>query len=106
MKWFKNLGTMAKLMLGFGFLALLMGVVGYQGVSGMGAINDKLATLYQRDMRGLSAIQDVATTVALIGRQTRGAVIYTDMASMQKEKDKVDALLVALDADMATLDQT
>jgi len=63
MAWFKNLKTMAKLMIGFGTLALLMGVVGYQGVTGMGTINDKLATLYQRDMQGLNAIQDLATTV-------------------------------------------
>jgi methyl-accepting chemotaxis protein len=106
MKWFKNLQTKAKLMLGFGFLSLLMGVVGYQGLSGMSTINDKLARLYQRDMRGLSAIQDVATTVAMIGRQTRGAVIDTDTAAIQKEKDKVEALFLRLDAAMAITEQT
>jgi len=106
MTWFKDLKTMAKLMLGFGFMAVLMGVVGYQGVTGMGAIDDKLATLYQRDMRGLSAIQDVATAVAMIGRETRGAVIYTDTAAMEKEKDKVEAFFLRLDAAMATTEQT
>jgi len=106
MTWFKNLKTMAKLMLGFGTMAVLMGVVGYQGVTGMGNIDERLATLYQRDMRGLNAIQDVATTVAMIGREARGALIYTDMASMQKEKDKVDALFLRLDAATATIEQT
>ncbi len=106
MTWFKDLKTMPKLMLGFGFLALLMGVVGYQGVSGMSAINDRLAILYQRDMRGLSAIQDVATSIAMIGRQTRGVLIYSDMALMQKEKDKVDSLFLGLDAAMATAEQS
>ena len=106
MTWFKNLKTMAKLMLGFGILALLMGVVGYQGVSGMGEVDQKMSTLYQREMLGLAAIKDVATTVAMIGRQTRGAVIYADMAAMQREKDKVDSLFGQLDEAMTRAEQT
>src|SRR5438445_16769 len=105
MAWFKNLKTMTKLMLGFGALALLMGVVGYQGISGVGKIDQMLATLYESHMLGLSAIKDVATTVAMIGRQTRGAVINTDMGAMQREKDKVDALFGQLDEALARAEQ-
>ncbi len=106
MTWFKNLRTMAKLMLGFGFLAVLMAVVGYQGVSGMGRIDGIMAKLYQQDMRGLSAIKDVATDVAMIGRQTRGALINTDMAAMQRDSDKVQALFTQVDDAMTRSDQT
>lgn len=101
MTWFKNLPTIAKLMIGFGILALLMGVVGYEGFSGMGAINDKLATLYERDMTGLSAIKDLNTTVAQIGRDARGTMIFTDKAEMEREKLKVDSLYPQLDEEMA-----
>jgi methyl-accepting chemotaxis protein len=106
MAWFKNLKTMTKLMLGFGALALLMGVVGYQGISGMGKIDQMMSVLYQRDMLGLSAIKDVATSVAMIGRQTRGAVINTDMGAMQREKDKVEALFGQVDEAMARAEQS
>jgi methyl-accepting chemotaxis protein len=106
MTWFKNLKTMTKLMLGFGTLALLMSVVGYQGLSGMGKIDQMMATLYQRDMTGLGAIKDVATTVAMIGRQTRGVVISTDMAAMQRDKDRVEALFAPLDEAMSHAEQT
>jgi methyl-accepting chemotaxis protein len=106
MTWFKNLKTMSKLMLGFGFLAVLMAVVGYQGITGMGQIDQIMSTLYHQDMLGLSAIKDVATDVAMIGRQTRGAVIYTDMASMEAERDKVQTLFGEVDEAMSRADQT
>ncbi len=106
MTWFKNARTMTKLMLGFGLLAALMALVGYEGMNGMGQIDDKLAALYQKDMRGLSAIQDVATDIALVGRQIRSAVLATDMAAVQREKDKVEALYLRLDEAMSIMDQT
>src|ERR1022692_3164148 len=106
MAWFKNLKTMTKLMLGFGALALLMGVVGYQGLSGMGKIDEMMSKLYEKDMLGLSAIKDVATSVAMIGRQTRGAVISADMAAMQREKDKVEVLFGQVDEALTRADQT
>jgi methyl-accepting chemotaxis protein len=97
MTWFKNLRTVAKLTLAFGFMAVLMAVVGYMGVSGMGKIDEMMATMYQRDMLGLSATKDVATTVAMIGRQVRGVVISSDTDSMRREKEQVEALFVQLD---------
>ena len=106
MTWFKNLRTMTKLMLGFGSLALMLSVVGYLGLRSMGQVNDMLANLYQYDMKGLSAIKDVATTVAMIGRQTRGAVITTDKAAIEREKEKVEALFGQLDEATAQAERT
>jgi len=97
---------MAKLMLGFGFLAVLMAVVGYQGISGMGKIDALMSKLYREDMLGLSAIKDVATDVAMIGRQTRGVVINTDMATMQADRDKVQSLFTQVDEAMTRAEET
>jgi methyl-accepting chemotaxis protein len=101
MTWFKNLRTIAKLMIGFGIMALLMGVVGYMGLSGMGAINGKLEALYQRDLLGLAAIKEAGTTVALIGRTSRNLLIFTDSAALERYKLKVDSLFPQLDEQMA-----
>ena len=106
MAWFKNLRTMTKLMLSFGLLAGLMAVVGYQCIEAMGQMNDRVATLYQREMAGVSVIKDVATTMALIGRHTRGAFVYTDKPSIDKEREKIDALYASLNEMMARADQT
>jgi methyl-accepting chemotaxis protein len=106
MAWFKNLKTMTKLMLGFGALALLIGVVGYQGMSGMGKMDEMMSTLYEKELLGVSAIKDVATSVAMIGRQTRNVVITADMGAMQREKDKVEVLFGQVDEAMTRTDQT
>jgi methyl-accepting chemotaxis protein len=104
--WFKNLRTMTKLMLGFGILALLMGVVGYQGLTGLSNTNSMLGTLYEKDLLGISAIKDVNTFVAMIGRQTRGVVIESEPAAMQQAKSKVDALFPQVDTALARCEQT
>ena len=106
MTWFKNLKTMTKLMLGFGALALLIGVVGYQGLSGMGKMDEMMSTLYDKEMLGVSAIKDVATSVAMAGRQARNVVISADMAVMQREKDKTEVLFGEVDEAMTRTDRT
>ena len=106
MTWFKNLRTMTKLMLSFGFMALLLGVVGYLGLNAMSQVNGMMATLYQLDMKGSGAIKDVATYVAMVGRQTRGAVLATDKAVRDREKEKVQALFGQVDEAMNIADQT
>src|ERR1035437_925984 len=106
MTWFKNLGTMAKLMLGFGFMALLMGVVGYQGLTGLSSTNTMLGTLYEKDLLGISAIKDVNTYVAMIGRQTRGVVIESEPVAMQQAKAKVDALFPQVDGALVRCEET
>ena len=106
MAWFKNLRTMTKLMLSFGLLAGIMAGVGYQSIDALRQMNARVATLYQREMAGVCVIKDVATTVAMIGRHTRGAFVYTDMASLQKEQEKTEALFVSLNELMARADET
>ena len=106
MTWFKNLKTMTKLMLGFGTMALLMALVGYQGLSGMGKIDSMLAELYQKDLIGIDAIDNVLSSIALVGRETRGTVISTDMAVMQKSKEAVDQLFGEVDDAISRSDQT
>ncbi len=92
MTWFKNLRTIVKLMTGFGLLAVLVGGVGYEGLSGMVAINDRLATLYQRDMMGLAAIKDVSAIMAQTGRELRNMLIFTDKGELERYRGKVDSL--------------
>lgn len=106
MTWFKDLRTMTKLMLGFGLMALIIGVIGYRGLDGLSNSNATLGTLYEKDLLGISAIKDVNTFVAMIGRQTRGVVIESEPAAMQQAKSKVDALFPQADAAVARCEQT
>ena len=58
MRWFKNLKTVAKLILAFALMAVLTGVVGYKGVAAAGDIDTMLEKLYDKELMGISAIQN------------------------------------------------
>jgi methyl-accepting chemotaxis protein len=106
MTWFKNLRTMPKLMLAFGFLALLMGVVGYQGISGMNDINTMLNTLYERDLMGLAAMKDVDANIARVGREMRQVVLDTDAAAMQAGEQRLQTYFTEIDQALAKAEKT
>jgi methyl-accepting chemotaxis protein len=101
MQWFKNLRTIAKLMLGFGLMAAIMILLGYVGVSGMSTTNEMLTKMYTRDMLGLSAIKEINSLVAMAGRQTRGALIYSDAATLEGIRQKTESYFTEADAEMA-----
>jgi methyl-accepting chemotaxis protein len=105
MKWFKNLRTMPKLMLGFGFLVLLMGAVGIQGVTGMASISAMLDTMYQRDLAGVAAVKDVDAIIAKIGREVRQAVVDTDAGAMQADAQRVQAYFESAEQSLNNADR-
>src|SRR5579883_2832964 len=106
MKWFKDLTTITKLLIGFGVLTVLMCIVGYEGVSGMANMNDKAATLYLRDMAGLSAVKDLNITMAMVGRDARGTVAFTEQAAIERERQRAEALYQEFDKEMAICDKS
>ena len=106
MTWFRNLRTIAKLMMSFGLMALLMGVVGYEGLSGIGTINNEMAITYQRDLTGIVAIEQLSTNVALIGRNVRNVILAADRGVMERDKLQVDSLYQQIDEEVARCEKT
>ena len=93
MRWFFNLKTLWKLLLGFALVAGIMAFVGYMGISGMGKISDLLTSLYDREMLGLSEIKQANFEVTSLGRAVRQIVLEKDPAgrkNLAQEFDKLD----------------
>ncbi len=86
MSGLKNLKTSMKLMIAFGVVGVIMMGIGWLGVSTASTVNDMIAVLYTRELKGVSAIKDVNLAITGISRLTRAAIISTD----QKEKEKFD----------------
>jgi len=107
MRWFYNLSTMNKMILGYLVICAIMAGVGYTGVTGMSQIKTMLAALYERDMKGLTYIKDANLDLMFIAREMREAIIAQDPAQVQRNKDtaaKYSAeLLDNLTASEATL---
>jgi methyl-accepting chemotaxis protein len=96
MRWFKNLKTMTKLMLGFALVGLIMAGVGYMGVSSLARVNGMLETLYGRDMLGLSAVKEAQIELFTIGRDMRQSLLVAEKGERERlghEIEKTDVLL-------------
>ncbi|MBS0151747.1 MAG: PAS domain-containing protein, partial [Nitrospira sp.] len=84
MSFFKGLKTSVKLMLAFAVVGAIMAGVGYLGISTTATVNEVARTLYEQELKGVSAIKDVNLAITGISRLTRAAIISSD----QKEKEQ------------------
>jgi|GEM_PF-593431 len=87
MSWFVNRSTMTKLILGFSVLSVLMVVMGYVAISGMGSMNDNTETLYEKHLKGLHEVDEANTSVAYTGRSVRVTILASSPAEKQKAAD-------------------
>jgi methyl-accepting chemotaxis protein len=59
MQWFTNLNTFAKLMIGFGLLGLILGTVGWLGVSQLGTLQESTDQVYKSQRVALVALSEI-----------------------------------------------
>jgi len=83
MRWFYNLKTMKKLLMGFAAVCIMMGLVGYVGVSGMGSLSDMLNTIYASELQGLSAVKEAHANLTYIGRYARHMILVKDKTEVE-----------------------
>jgi methyl-accepting chemotaxis protein len=102
--WFLNQKTMTKLMLGFGFFAVLVGVVGYLGISGMAKVNGMLDRTYTKEMAGVAAIKDIEVSVLEVARASRQVVIDSDPAMVRADEAEYRSTVERLNERMTVAD--
>jgi methyl-accepting chemotaxis protein len=106
MRWFCNLGTMKKLIIGFLSVSAIMVIVGYTGVTGMSQISGMLGTLYTRDMKGLSDIKEANVDLMLIAREMRNAIIEKEPATIQRCAENSEKYAAKLREELAQFEKT
>jgi methyl-accepting chemotaxis protein len=83
MNWLKNLKTSTKLLTAFGLMAMLMGLVGYQGIMGMGNLKDTLDITYKKHALGISNVKEAAIQLKQISRMLLTILIDDTVAARQ-----------------------
>lgn len=91
-RWFHNLKTMAKLMLGFALVGAIMGVVGYVGVSSMGAIYDSVDNINNVQLKPLMTLTRVRGLVYQMRSQTITALLTPNATDREESLAKVREL--------------
>jgi methyl-accepting chemotaxis protein len=99
MKWFNDLATTGKLFVWFGLLAVLMGVVGFTGLSAAGDANTSVDVAYNRDMKGVDLALRADIKRLKIAKDYRQGLLAQDDAGRQaalRELDEEDRALTEL----------
>jgi methyl-accepting chemotaxis protein len=97
MNWFNNLNAKPRLMCSFGVLLVLSMGISYLAVSGLSKANDRVRALYQQDLKGVIAIEDISTNKLDMARQDRDAMVNIDNQAVRT------ADLDALKADFVSM---
>jgi len=106
MNWYKNAKTSTKLMLAFGLLAALLGVVGFQGVATSNTLNNMLGALYEKHMLGLASVQQAKALIPTIGREVRQALISGDVAAREQGSRNLQEQFDSLEEAMSSAEKT
>jgi methyl-accepting chemotaxis protein len=106
MNWFKNLNTLAKLMLAFCLISAAMAFVGYEGIAGTNTIKTLFDTLSGQDMVGLVAMKEAYIHKIEIARDNRSTVLATDSAQVEQHARAVEDDFVGLHEELAKAEKT
>jgi methyl-accepting chemotaxis protein len=85
MNWFENRNISTKLMTGFSVLAVMIAVVGYQGLRSMEEINQHLDIVYEKHALGLNHLKEASELSVKIVRDIRNALLADDQAGVEKQ---------------------
>jgi methyl-accepting chemotaxis protein len=106
MKSFHNLTTMKKLIVGFSITCITMAAVGYYGIVNMSKINDMMTLMYERDLKGVQAIEHATSSVAWIGRSIRQILLDTDAAQIEAGAKNMEKYHTTLNEALAATEKT
>ncbi len=70
MKWFVDLSTFVKMMVGFGILGLITTGIGCYSISQMSTLNDRIGVIYNRQLAPLAALSYVQDDLQRIRQDT------------------------------------
>jgi methyl-accepting chemotaxis protein len=100
MQWFKDRKTAAKLMLGFGLMAVLLCVVGIESVRNLGSLNARMQDMYEHHVLGLNYLKDGHLQLTTAGKSIRNAMLAPTDADLEVRIGELHANRDAFLADM------
>jgi len=107
MNWFKNLNAMPRLMSSFGVLLVLTLGISYLAINNLGKANDRMAGLYQEDMKASIDLDDIAIDKLDIARAARDGILNIhDPAIVAADLKAIRANFVDMQSNYQSLQQS
>lgn len=106
MEWFKNLNARPRLMFSFGVLMVLSVVVSCLAIYNLSAANQRVETLYQKQVMGIIYIENLSSARLDLTKQDRDAMIkMDDPESVKKDIAALKADFQAMYSNLKDADQ-
>jgi methyl-accepting chemotaxis protein len=106
MRWFNNLNAKPRLMISFGVLLVLTLGISFLAISNLSKANDRVQNLYEKDMKGVIAMQNIAVGRMSVGRLDRGAIIDIENTSaVAEDKRSIQAAFTEINSNLQLADQ-
>lgn len=86
-----HVSTGTKLTLSFGLMALLIGIVGFEGIRGMADIRESLAGLYEKEALGVIYLKEANVNIVATQSAVRAALLDNQVDKWQAEVRKREA---------------
>ena len=107
MNWFKNLNATPRLLLSFGVLIVLIGIISYLAIANLSQGNDRLQVLYQEDMMGAIQSANIGVARMSLGRQARDAMLnIANPAVVASDKSIMLADFVTIHSNLDALEKS
>jgi methyl-accepting chemotaxis protein len=106
MNWFKNLNATPRLMSSFGVLLVLTLGISYLAINNLGKANDRVQALYQEDMKGVIAVQNITASKLDVARLVRDAILkIDDSAAVTTDLDSIKSAYASMHSNLQDAEQ-
>jgi len=106
MNWFKNLNATPRLMSSFGLMLLLTLGISYLSIASLSDANQGIEKLYQSEMKGVIAVQNIDSSRRDLAGKDRDAILkIDDPASVTADESDVRADIVTMNSNIEAANQ-
>lgn len=101
LKWFNNLKMSQKMVPIYVYIALLICIIGFVGISNMNKINNNANNMYNRNLIGVDSIRTIKSDILQIGNDYELLLYIKDSDRASSLKSEIDTLKSQINSKMA-----
>jgi methyl-accepting chemotaxis protein len=106
MRWFYNLKTSAKLMIGYVVLSVAVALAGFVGLGALEKLNEMLGKMHHSHLTGLSKIAEAHVWQLSAVRAVRGSLLAATREDTEKAGAEVERTFVSMHAALKEVEPT
>ncbi len=101
MKLFEQIPLATKLFIGFGFSLIITIVIGVNAINNISIMSEKVETIYEKDLLGISHLKEANVNLVFIGRAMRQMMLDSNAEKREKSRAMIEKSMKQFDIEIA-----